>query len=320
MGLYQQETCIFTGLPAKPIIDGRDAIEYIVEVNGKNHFIRLPFYASNWPIDDDFFKTNKNIFFALLYNDNWFEDERNTYIEIESLKEILKSKSLPKNPEERIELLFLKLISYQNEDGQWIALETDFYDNLLWKILYFKSIKELNYYVEVLAESGLIDAKFNPTKDRSGLLDNYRITFEGLNYYLKLTSEGENSNKCFVAMSFKPETKEIRQAIKDAIDETGFEPILMDEKDIESDKTINDEIIANLKKCKFCIADFSFHSNGVYFESGFALGQGKKVIYTCRQDEFSNAHFDIKPLQHIIYETPDDLKQKLKNKIEAWIK
>ena len=77
--------------------------------------------------------------------------------------------------------------------------------------------------------------------------------------------------------------------------ETGFEPILIDERNIDSDRTINDEIIANLKKCKFCIADFSYHSNGVYFESGFALGQNKKVIYTCLDREFEKAHFDIRP-------------------------
>jgi hypothetical protein len=45
---------------------------------------------------------------------------------------------------------------------------------------------------------------------RPELLDNYRITIDGLKYYLKITTEGENSNKCFIAMSFKPETKEIR--------------------------------------------------------------------------------------------------------------
>lgn len=320
MGLYQQDTCIFTGLPARPIIDSRDSIDYVVNINGKNHFICLPYYATQWPIDNEYFKSKKDIFYALLFNDNWFEDERNTYITIDQLKELLKSRTFPTSPEEKIESLFLKLISYQNEDGQWITFKSDFYDNQLWRILYFKSVKELNYYVEALASNGLIEAKFNQTKDRPGLLDNYRITFDGLNYYLRITTEGENSNKCFIAMSFKPETHEIRQAIKEALEETDFEPILIDEQNIDSDKTINDEIIANLKKCKFCIADFTFHSNGVYFESGFALGQGKRVIYTCRQDEFSNAHFDIRPLQHIIYDTPADLKQKLKNKIEAWIK
>src|SRR5690606_9753923 len=245
---------------------------------------------------------------------------QNTVVTIENLKELLKIKSLPKNPEEKIEALFLKLISYQKEDGQWITLESDFYDNQLWKILYFKSINELNYYIEALFSSGFIDAQFNQTKDRQGLLGKYRITIKGLNYYFKITTEGENSNKCFVAMSFKPETMEIRQALKEALEETHFVPIIIDEQNIESDRTINDGIIANLKKCKFCIADFTFHSNGIYFESGFALGQCKKVIYTCRRDEFNNAHFDIRPLQHIIYDSPTDLKQKLVNKIEAWIK
>ena len=121
-------------------------------------------------------------------------------------------------------------------------------------------------------------------------------------------------------MSFRDETKKIRNAIKNALIETGFEPILIDEKNIDSEKTINDEIISSLKKCKFCIADFTFHSKGVYFESGYALGQRKKVIYTCREDEFKNAHFDIRPLQHIIYKTEQELEKDLINKIEAWIK
>ena len=201
-----------------------------------------------------------------------------------------------------------------------ITLNSEFFDNRLWKILFFKSVHELNYYVEVLNSRGLIQAQFKRAAERSGLLVDYRITYEGLNYFIKLTDEGNNSKKCFVAMSFRIATKEIRQAIKEALDETGFEAIIIDEQNINSDKTINDEIIANLKRCKFCIADFTFHSNGVYFESGFALGQGKKVIYTCRQDEFNNAHFDIRPLQHIIYYTPQKLKKDLKNKIEAWIK
>ena len=70
--------------------------------------------------------------------------------------------------------------------------------------------------------------------------------------------------------------------------------------------------------------DFSllnvWDSKGVYFESGFALGQGKKVIYTCSNTEFANAHFDIRPLQHIIYETTEQLTKDLINKIEAFIK
>ena len=121
-------------------------------------------------------------------------------------------------------------------------------------------------------------------------------------------------------MAFDDRTKPARAAIKSALEKTGFEPILVDEKYIESHRTINDEIIVGLKRCKFCIADFSLHKNGVYFEGGFALGHGKQVIYTCSQEEFKDAHFDIKPLQHIIYGSPEELEKGLIHKIEAWIK
>jgi nucleoside 2-deoxyribosyltransferase len=121
-------------------------------------------------------------------------------------------------------------------------------------------------------------------------------------------------------MAFSDDMKDVRTAIKSALSRTGFEPIIIDEKDIDSDKTINDAIISNLRQCKFCVADFSYHRNGVYFESGFALGQGKQVIYLCEKTQFDKAHFDIKPLQHIIYETTQELEKKLVDKIEAWIK
>lgn len=120
-------------------------------------------------------------------------------------------------------------------------------------------------------------------------------------------------------MAFNEETKKIREAIRQSIKETGFEPDIVDENHLSSDKTINDAIISNIRSCKFCIADFTLHKHGVYFESGFALGLGKPVIYLCRKDEFKKAHFDIKPLQHIIYETEDELTRKLTDKINAWI-
>jgi hypothetical protein len=319
MGFYEQKVCVFTNYEAQPIINDVDAIEYFVMVNNKRHLIRLPYNANQWSIDDEFFIKNKNIFFALLYNDDWFEDE-NRFIELEDLESLLERKIIPKEPEEKLENLFVKLFSVQEEDGKWINVDSELYNNILWKILYFKSFDELNYYFEVLIARNLIEPQFYRDLANGKLLNKYRITFEGLNYAVKLREEGEKSNKCFVAMSFKPDTNGIRFAIKEAIQETGFVPILIDEQNVDSDKTINDEIIANLKRCKFCISDFTFHSMGVYFESGFALGQGKKVIYTCREDEFQKAHFDLRPLQHIIYENEDQLKKDLINKIEAWIK
>jgi hypothetical protein len=320
MGNIEQTKCIFTDYEATPLMNGTDAIEYIIEINGKRHFIKLPHTAQNWNQENEFFKKNKHLFFGLIFNDNWFKDEK-TYITIDELKDLLKSKTFPKTPHEKLENLFTYLVKFQNEDGDLINVDLDFYKNILWKILYFKSVNELNYYVDTLISKYLIQGEFKQNMEYSSkLLEKYWVTFEGLNHFIEINEAGLNSTNCFIAMAFKPETKEIRQAIKEAVEESGFSPILADELNIDSDTTINDAIFANLRKCKFSVSDFSFHSPGVYFESGFALGQGKKVIYTCQKEEFEKAHFDLKPLQHIIYETSESLKKELKNKIEAWIK
>lgn len=230
------------------------------------------------------------------------------------LQEYLRTADYPKTPKEKLDNLVLYLFNLQNYDGEPMRLnirENDFFLKN-----YFKNAEECAFYIYSLAEQGLIELV---THISDGTIVTLNLTHFGLNKTIELTEEGEKSNKCFIAMSFNPMTKPTREAIRKALNDTGYEAVIIDEQIIDSARTINDEIIASLKKCKFCIADFSFHSNGVYFESGFALGQGKKVIYTCSKEEFENAHFDIRPLQHIIYESPEQLEKDLKYKIEAFI-
>ena len=86
-----------------------------------------------------------------------------------------------------------------------------------------------------------------------------------------------------------------------------------------ADVTINDALIAEIRKCKFLVADFTQHKHGVYFEAGFALGLKRPVIYLCHQDDFEQTHFDTNHYPHIRYQKLDELAQKLRDKIEAWI-
>jgi hypothetical protein len=321
MGLHRVEKCIFTDLPVSYYEQGemRDAVEYVLDMKTYGILFRLPYESIKWGNENGFFKGNKHIFRGLILNNDWFEDQTNTFITIEKLKELLTQKTYPKTPLEKADLLFQFYLKSQKEDGQIVNLDFEYLSQIAWKQLFFKSYDELVYYSRHLNKIELLELEIF---DHYGYIElrKFSITVKGLNYGIQLQSEGDKSNLCFIAMTFNDDIKIIRTAIKEALWETGFEPILIDEQNINSDKTINDEIIANLKKCKFCIADFSYHSNGVYFESGFALGQGKKVIYTCYDKEFAKAHFDIRPLQHIIYPSAEQLKKDLINKIEAWIK
>jgi len=39
-----------------------------------------------------------------------------------------------------------------------------------------------------------------------------------------------------------------------------------------------------------------------------------------RKKDFDDAHFDINHFPHILYNNPEELKQKLIDKINAWVK
>lgn len=80
-----------------------------------------------------------------------------------------------------------------------------------------------------------------------------------------------------------------------------------------------DQIIAEIRRSKFLIADFTGHRGGVYFEAGFALGLGLPVIWTCRKDNLENLHFDIRQYNFIDWETGEELQERLTNRIQATI-
>src|SRR5690606_38945176 len=125
-----------------------------------------------------------------------------------------------------LEYLFLKLFSFQEEDGQVVRIK-EYEDTEFWKKLYFRSFEEMNFYINYLHKIGLIDANLIDLNEYDNpILENYYVTFSGLRKAIELQEDGKNSDKCFIAMAFKPETQKIRDAIKSALRETGFQPII----------------------------------------------------------------------------------------------
>jgi hypothetical protein len=84
---------------------------------------------------------------------------------------------------------------------------------------------------------------------------------------------------------------------------------------------IDDEIVAEIRRSRFIVADFTSEIDkprgGVYFEARFAFGLNKPVIWTCREDLISSVHFDTRQFNHITWNSPEDLHTKLKNRIGA---
>lgn len=231
---------------------------------------------------------------------------------------IIRESDIPRRPEERFNNLLMYIHSQQDHEGASITLKSEGGREELAHKLYFKNYTELSFYLITLKGQSLLGGKWI-SDERQSYLSGIRLTYDGLSKVVELAEAGSQSDRCFIAMSFSRDLADTRAAIKEAVSDAGFQPILIDEIHIDSDVTINDALIAEIKKCKFLIADFTQHKHGVYFEAGFALGLKRPVIYLCHKSDFDNTHFDTNHYPHIIYESLDELKEKLKTKIEAWI-
>ena len=129
---------------------------------------------------------------------------------------------------------------------------------------------------------------------------------------------GPLHKQVFVAMSFdKSLDAAWTDGLKLAIEDCGYAALRVDAK--EHNEKICDVIVAEIRKSKFLVADFSLHRNGVYFEAGMMMGLGRPVIFTCRKDELPKAHFDTRQYNHIEWETPAELRERLKRRIQATI-
>lgn len=308
------EKCHITDMPTENRPSSIDAVEYFVEYNGKRYFFIFHWNHKN----SEFVEKNKYILKGLLINEKFPISKEDRFYDNEKLEKIIRDAQIPKNPKSKLDNLILTLHENQSFEGARIDLKNLGEWNIVLNKLYFKNHGEYWFYLSTLKQQELIIFRDVSSKDGNDAID-IRLTFKGLDYIINLQESGESSKNCFIAMSFSDSALEIRKAIKKAVIDSGFVPLLIDEIHYESDITINDAIISFIKKSKFLIADFTEQKHGVYFEAGFALGLKRPVIYTCSEKDFKATHFDTNHYPHIVYETFEELETKLKTKIQAWI-
>jgi hypothetical protein len=179
-------------------------------------------------------------------------------------------------------------------------------DAMLFGVSYSATFDEVHALLRVLADDGFID------------LGKGRVMLKswGLLKAEEIGSKGGSGGQGFVAMSFSPALREAwTNAFDPAIRNAGYTPFRIDEKDFVGG--ITDEIIAEIRRSRFVVADYTEQKNGFYFEAGFALGLNLTVIQTAREDHIGNLHFDIKHLNTLPWKSPADLATKLERRIRA---
>lgn len=178
-------------------------------------------------------------------------------------------------------------------------------------------IDEVETLIAFAVEQGLLSNK-------SGLA----LTFDGHAHLDRLRGAATDSLQGFVAMWFGAEVAEAYdKGIAPAITDAGYKPMRIDQK--EHNNKIDDEIIAEIRRSRFVVADFTcgligegeaetaIPRGGVYYEAGFAQGLGIPVIWMCREDHIKHVQFDTRQFNHITWTTPEELREKLHNRIGA---
>ena len=305
--------CFITDEQTTNLSSSLDGIEYVVNYHGKELYFTFHWNHKN----SKFIEDNKHILLGLIANKK-FIPKRKHFLDNKELEKVIRTAIIPKTPRAKLDNLLILLHEIQENEGNRLNFHDKSTVENLGKTIYLKNYREFLFYIKALMEMNYITVKFTKTMSAEFIKD-VALTFHGFEHVVSLQEDGEKSNNCFIAMSFSDDVKEIRKVIKNVLEETGYQPILVDEIHYESDITINDAIIKNIRKSKFLIADFTNQKHGVYFEAGFALGLKRPVIYTCSEKDFKNSHFDTNHYPHIVYSDLNDLNIKLKNKIEAWI-
>lgn len=189
--------------------------------------------------------------------------------------------------------------------------------------------QELSWLISAAVESGWLE-KDDPSSETRSRDSYIRLTPAGVKRLEELEIKAVNSEQAFVAMWFNESVNEAyEKGVERAIRDSGYKPLRIDKQ--EHIGKIDDQIIAEIRRSRFVVCDFTcelieydgkqkaFPRGGVYYEAGFAQGLGIPVVWMCRADHIEHVHFDTRQFNHITWDTPEELREKLRNRIGAVI-
>ena len=118
----------------------------------------------------------------------------------------------------------------------------------------------------------------------------------------------------FVIMPFSSDLDDIYfLGIREIARILGYSCLRTDEIEFVGD--VRSKILDCISNCKVLIAEVTNKNPNVYYEVGYADALKKPVILITKH--ISSSTFDIIGLNHIIYKNIQDLREKLRNRLQA---
>lgn len=196
-------------------------------------------------------------------------------------------------------------ISYSNTANSWLSVSWSENSDELTYLIDKYLLQEQHWILDTKTYS--LDANIS-----------VQLTPSGYAYLDQLRQGKGDGAQGFCAMWFDKSVLPIwTEAISPAIVDAGYRPIKINE--VNHNNRIDDEILSQIRRSRFVIADFTGKRGGVYFEAGFALGLGITVIWTVRDVDLKGIHFDNRQYNFIQWNLNDlpSFKKALQNRIEA---
>lgn len=284
--------------------------KFIIDISAEN-------YISNNKIE-------KNKFYACLYYYFLhFKKERGIYVIVDnvvnindnliqiSVDEIMNL--YPKTMSEKINKILLNLSVILKDLGQSYNLKEP--ESL--RVFMAKDYTEVDFLLKTMVD----EFKYIKGDIVSSYIARLQLTYKGWNKIDEISKDIKKYKKGFIAMWFDESMLPVRQIIKEVFIETGYQISIIDEK--EHNNQIVPEILYEIQTSDFIVADLTGNRKGVYYEAGYALGLGKEVILmtdiTKIDREKNSPHFDVAQVNQVRYESVEDLKAKLFNRITSTV-
>jgi len=219
--------------------------------------------------------------------------------DIEHFKSSWRERSVP----EKQDALLLAMATLSAHPGAGVPIVRDVDHVLAWS----ETPAEFAYHLATLSERHLAEG--------ADLEPKWTVTPTGWDRVTALTAATPTSaDIAFVAMSFDPTLASVwSDGLQPGIECAGYRPVRVD-TDAHADK-IDDRIMALIRQSRFVVVDVTTQNRGAYFEAGFALGLAKPVIWSVREDDLPNVHFDTRQFNHVVWHDPQDLRQKIMDRL-----
>lgn len=189
------------------------------------------------------------------------------------------------------------------------------------------STEELVVIAKHLFDEKLLQNQAAVRIEHSNILqkEHNSITIKGWDT-LRKRQLGAQNNKVFIATQFSWTVNGITsdkaiEAIQRACEACKYEADTVDRKNHTD--YITNQIMNEIRKANFVVAEFTENNRGVYFEAGFARGLGKKVFHVIHEDYIKGVnsknkrmHFDTEQIYNLRWKDLSTLEKNLAQWIE----